>query len=184
MSYNVSGILSACRMTFGYVKWKLCDVMCVLHGWRNRGGGRDRGDLPLRAPLISFPGWDPGGPIYNKNEPFLLLLDCFSAVAIVVWMVLGPLRHLRTLFLGAPKAKSSPTSGIISPALVLFVLVCSNHSRLFDMFQCDAVGAFARRPLRLDRRGIGKFGDLYISYAAVHVLKSFRMRDVCTSINL
>ena len=48
-------------------------------------GGTGR-DLPLRAPLISLPGWDPGGggPIYNKNGPFLLLLDCFSAIAIVV----------------------------------------------------------------------------------------------------
>ena len=27
-------------------------------------------DLPLRAPLISFPGWDPWDPIYNKMGPF------------------------------------------------------------------------------------------------------------------
>ena len=46
-------------------------------------GGTGR-DLLLRAPSISFPGWDPGGPIYNENGPFLLLLDCFSAIAIVV----------------------------------------------------------------------------------------------------
>ena len=36
---------------------------------------------------------------YNEKGPFLLLLDCFSAIAIVVWVVLGPLRHLGTLFL-------------------------------------------------------------------------------------
>ena len=30
-----------------------------VHGWRNRGTGRD---LPLRTPLIPFPGWDLGGP--------------------------------------------------------------------------------------------------------------------------
>ena len=47
------------------------------------GGGAGR-DLPLRAPSIPFPGWDPGGPIYNENGPFLLLLDCFSPFAIVV----------------------------------------------------------------------------------------------------
>ena len=29
-------------------------------------------------------GGGPGGPIYNENGPFLLLLDCFSAIAIVV----------------------------------------------------------------------------------------------------
>ena len=45
------------------------------------GTGRD---LPLRVPLISFLGWDPGGPTHNENGPFLLLLDCFSAIAIVV----------------------------------------------------------------------------------------------------
>ena len=47
----------------------------------NGGTGRD---LPLRVPLISLPGWDPGDPIYNENGPFLLLFDCFSAIAIVV----------------------------------------------------------------------------------------------------
>ena len=73
------------------------------HSWRNWGGGTGR-DLPLRAPLIPFPGWDPGVPIYNENGPFLLLLDCFSAIAIVVQVVLGLLRHLRTLFHGGPKA--------------------------------------------------------------------------------
>ena len=41
-------------------------------------------DLPFRAPSIPFPGWDPGGPTYNENGLFLLLLDCFSAIAIVV----------------------------------------------------------------------------------------------------
>ena len=47
--------------------------------------GRTGRDLPLRTPLISFPVWDPGGPIYNENGPFLLVLDCFSAIAIVVY---------------------------------------------------------------------------------------------------
>ena len=79
-------------------------------------GGTGR-DLPLRAPLISFPGWDPGGPVYNENEPFLLLWDCFSAIAIVVYAVLGLLRHLWIVFLGGPQGLVSPTSGIISPAL-------------------------------------------------------------------
>ena len=49
------------------------------------GGGTGR-NLPLRTPLIIFPGWNPGDPIgiCNENGPFLLLLDCFSAFAIVV----------------------------------------------------------------------------------------------------
>ena len=46
-------------------------------------GGTGR-DLPLRAPLIPFTGWEPGGPIYNENGPFLLFLDCFLAIAKVV----------------------------------------------------------------------------------------------------
>ena len=41
-------------------------------------------DLPLRDPVISSPGWDRGDPIYNENGLFLLILDCFSAPAIVV----------------------------------------------------------------------------------------------------
>ena len=77
----------------------------------------DRGDLPLRAPVIPSPGWDRGDPIYNENGPFLLLLDCFSATEIVVWMVLGPLIHLGTLFLEGPQGLVPSTSGTISPAL-------------------------------------------------------------------
>ena len=43
------------------------------------GGGENGRDLPLRAPLFPFPGWDPGGcTIYNENGPFLLLLDFFQ----------------------------------------------------------------------------------------------------------
>ena len=42
-------------------------------------------DLPFRAPLIPFPEWDTGDQhTYNENGLFLLLLDCFSAIAIVV----------------------------------------------------------------------------------------------------
>ena len=37
------------------------------HGWRNRG---DRGDLPLRAPSIPFPGWDPRDQYITKMGPF------------------------------------------------------------------------------------------------------------------
>ena len=48
------------------------------------GADREGPSPPPRAPSIPFPGWDPGGPIYNENGPFLLLLDCFSAIAIVV----------------------------------------------------------------------------------------------------
>ena len=46
------------------------------YGWRN-GGGTGR-DLPLRAPLIPFPGRDPGDPIYNIMGPFYFFLTVFS----------------------------------------------------------------------------------------------------------
>ena len=62
------------------------------------------------------PGWD---PIYNENGPFLLLFDCFSAIAIVVWVVLGPLRHFGTLLFEGPQGLVPSTSGIISPALTI-----------------------------------------------------------------
>ena len=60
--------------------------------------GRTGRDLPLRAPLIPFPGWDPGDQIYNENGAFLLFLDCFSAIAMV------------------------PTSYIYLPATILYLL--------------------------------------------------------------
>ena len=57
-------------------------IFAVMAG--ETGGGGTGRDLPLRAPLIPFPGWDRGGGvIYNENEPFLLLFDCFSAIAII-----------------------------------------------------------------------------------------------------
>ena len=74
------------------------------------GTGRD---LPLRTPSIPFLGWDPGGPIYNENGPFLLILDCFSAITIVVNVVLGLLRHLGTLFLGSTTNRHLPPIGRI-----------------------------------------------------------------------
>ena len=80
------------------------------------GGGGE--DLPLRAPLISFPGWDRGDPIYNENGPFLLFLDCFSAIAIIVGIGgFGPFETLGTLYLEGPQGLVPSTSGIISPAL-------------------------------------------------------------------
>ena len=77
-------------------------------------------DLPLRAPVISNSiSWvGPGGDhIYNENGQFLLLLVCFSATAIVVEVVLGPLIYLGTLFLEGPQGLVPSTFGIISPAL-------------------------------------------------------------------
>ena len=54
------------------------------------GGGGDR-EGPSPPGPISFTSWgDLGGPIYNENGPFLLLLDCFSESTIVVYVVLGP----------------------------------------------------------------------------------------------
>ena len=63
-------------------------------------GGTGR-DLPLRAPSIPIPGWDPRGPIYNENGPFLLILDCFSAISIVVGIGgFGPFETPGDPFLG------------------------------------------------------------------------------------
>ena len=83
------------------------------------GGGGDRERPSPPVPIHSIFWVEPGGdPIYNENGPFLLLLDCFSAITIVVWVVLGPLRHSGTLFLEGPQGLVPSTSGIISPALL------------------------------------------------------------------
>ena len=47
-----------------------------------KGGGNGR-DLPLRAPLIPFPGGDPVGTKILRKWSLLLLLNRFSAIAIV-----------------------------------------------------------------------------------------------------
>ena len=39
--------------------------------------GGTRSDLPLRAPLISAPGWDPEDPIYKEMGPFYFSLAVF-----------------------------------------------------------------------------------------------------------
>ena len=62
------------------------------HGCRNRGGGPG-GTFP-RTQLTPVPGRNPERPNYtiiNENGPFSLLLDCFSAIALVALVVLGPL---------------------------------------------------------------------------------------------
>ena len=70
------------------------------------------------GPINSISWVGPGGPIYNENGPFLLLLDCFSAIAIVVGIGgFGPLETLGDPFPWGPLMPSPPTSGIISPAL-------------------------------------------------------------------
>ena len=83
-------------------------------------GGGDRGDLPLRAPQIPFPGWDQGDPIYNENGPFLLLFDYFSAISVVVGIGgFGPFETLGDRFPRGPQGLVPSTAGIISPALQL-----------------------------------------------------------------
>ena len=42
------------------------------------GGGDRGGDLPLRAPLIPYPGRDPGDRIHNKMGPFYFFLTVFQ----------------------------------------------------------------------------------------------------------
>ena len=79
-------------------------------------GGTGR-DLPLRAPLISLPGWDPGGPIYNENVPFLLLWDCFFSNCNSCIGGFGPFETLEDPFPRGHTGPSPPISGIISQAL-------------------------------------------------------------------
>ena len=94
-------------------------IPCLLTWLEKPEGGGTGRDLPLRAPSIPFLGWDPEGPNINTTKSALLpLLDCFSAIAIVIYVVLGPLRHLRTLFLEGPQGLVPSTSRIISPALL------------------------------------------------------------------
>ena len=51
------------------------------HGGRNRGTGKD---LP-RATLITFPGRDPGDPIYNKMGRFYFSLTVFQQLLYLHW---------------------------------------------------------------------------------------------------
>ena len=60
----------------------LVNVTVKVHGRRNRCG--PGGTFTLRAPVIPLLGGTRGDPIYNENRLFFVLLDCFSATAIVV----------------------------------------------------------------------------------------------------
>ena len=48
------------------------------------GGGGSGVTLPSGPHKFHFLGGTREDPVYNENGPFLLLLDCFSAIAIVV----------------------------------------------------------------------------------------------------
>ena len=56
-------------------------VRVGVHGWRNRGD-REGPSPPGPSHFISWMG--PGRFNFYENGPFLILLDCFSAIAIVV----------------------------------------------------------------------------------------------------
>ena len=76
MKYHVGGlqrVVRVCHFIF---------CSCVNMAGETGGTGSD---LPPPGPS-NFISWvEPGlDPIYNENGPFLLLLDCFSATAIVV----------------------------------------------------------------------------------------------------
>ena len=131
-----------------------CDVL--RQPWLEKPGGGGPGDLPLRAPLIPSPGWDREDPIYNENGPFLLLLDCFSATAIVV--PIGSFGSFDTLgdpFPRGPQGLVPSTSGIISPALVR-VQVMSVVAVMFSgsvggasTFECSGFVKVLRRSCRV-----------------------------------
>ena len=72
------------------------------------GGGDREGPSPPGP--INFISWvGPGGPIYNENGPFLLLLNCFSAIAIVVYIVgFGPFETLVDPFPRRPQGLVTP----------------------------------------------------------------------------
>ena len=65
------------------------------------GGGGREGTFPSGPHKFHFLGGTRGTNVKQKR-PFLLLLDFFLAIPIVVEVVLGPLRHMGTLFLGGP----------------------------------------------------------------------------------
>ena len=48
----------------------------IRHGWRNRG--EPGGTFPSGAPLIPFPGWDPGTQYITKMDPFYFSWTVFS----------------------------------------------------------------------------------------------------------
>ena len=57
-----------------------CSSLILQDGMAGETGGRGEGtgrDLPLRATLIPFPGWDPEDPIYNENGALFTSLGLF-----------------------------------------------------------------------------------------------------------
>ena len=52
-------------------------VLTVAQCMAGETGGIGR-DLPLWAPLIPYPGWDPGDPIYNENGPLYFSWTVFQ----------------------------------------------------------------------------------------------------------
>ena len=70
--------------------------------------GRDREGPSPPGPIISISSGG-GGPIYNENGPFLHILDCFSAIAIVVGIGgFGPFKTLGDPFSRGPARPSPP----------------------------------------------------------------------------
>ena len=93
----------------------------VFHGsMAGETGGRGReGPSPGSTNSISW--WDPGDQKYNENGPFLLLLNCFSAISIVALVVLRHLDTLRHLVLRplrhlvAPPPPHTPLKSFVQP---------------------------------------------------------------------
>ena len=55
----------------------------IMAGETGGGGEGDREGPSPPGPINSISWVGPGDPIYNENGPFLLLFDCFSAIAII-----------------------------------------------------------------------------------------------------
>ena len=90
------------------------------HGWRNRGGGDREGPSPPGL-IDSIFLRGPGDPIYNENRPFLLLLSCYSTIAIVCIGGFGPVETLGALFLEVPRGLiPSPLESFLQPWLYNF----------------------------------------------------------------
>ena len=94
------------------------------HGWRNRGGGTGR-DLPLPAPSISFPGWDPGGQYITKMGPFYFSWTVFNNCNSCIGSF-GPFETLRDPF---PRWSLRP-----SPPLLESFLQPVRHTVLYSYF--------------------------------------------------
>ena len=91
-------------------------VGTYLHGWRNPEGGTGR-DLPLRAPLISFPRWDKIQNQYITKWALFTSLGLFFSNCNSCIRGFGPFETLGDPFPRGPQ-------GLVPPPLESFLQPC------------------------------------------------------------